>query len=158
MDEGDGHGAFTNGGRAALDGAVADIASGEESRHAGFQVVRSTLERPLLGKNAVSVEVWARDQIAVLIATDADIGGPLGVGLAAKTEKEKTGVDGLLLAGLIVGESDGAQHEIAVESGDSRVWQNFNVWRGHDTVNEVLGKSGLQAVPANHDANFFGGA
>ena len=36
MDEGDGHGAFPDGGGAALDRAVADIARGEESGHAGF--------------------------------------------------------------------------------------------------------------------------
>ena len=158
MDEGDGHGAFTDGGSATLDGAVTNVAGGEDTGHAGFEVVGSALKRPLGGKNAVGVEVGSGDEVAVFVATDADGGGPFGVRLTAETKEEEAGVEGLRLASLIVRESDGAEHEVAVKRGDLRLRKHFDFWASLDAVDEVLGEGGFQTIAANDDSNFFGGA
>ena len=158
VDEGDGHSAFADGRGATLDGAVTNVAGGEESGYAGFEVIGSALKRPPGWQSAVGVEVGSGDEVAVFVTTDADGGGPFGVRLTAETKEEEAGVEGLLLASLIVRESDGAEHEVAVERGDLGVREYFDFWASLDAVDKVLGEGGFQTIAANDDSNFFGGA
>ena len=158
MDKGDSHGAFADGGSTAFDGAVTNVTGGKEPRHAGFEIVRSALKGPLGGKNAVRVEVGPGDKVAVRIATDTGGGGPFGPGLSAETEEEKACFESLLLAGLIVGEGDGAEHEITVKRGDLGVRQDFDFRASLDAVDEVLGERSFQAVATDDDSDFFGSA
>ena len=77
MDGPDGDGSFADGTGDALDGAVADVAGGENARHAALEWERGACGRPCIGRH-----VGAGEDEAVVIEADEVVPGVVEVEVA----------------------------------------------------------------------------
>ena len=87
------HGAFAHGRGYSLDRGMAHVARCEHARHVGLEVVGLSVESPVCRQCAAAPKVGAGDQIAFLVADDADLSRPLRIRHAAEAEKERGRLD-----------------------------------------------------------------
>jgi hypothetical protein len=86
---------------------VTNIAGGEHSGAAGFQVVRFAIQRPFLPEPMVFSQIRAGHEITLFIAHQAGFRSPVSVGNAAEAKKKLACLDRLLLTAQIIDQSYG---------------------------------------------------
>ena len=84
MNKRDDHGAFTHGGGQAFDRAMAHVAGREHAWHVGLEVIGLAVQSPIVRQRVAASKVGTGDEIAFLVADDADLRRPLRIRHAAK--------------------------------------------------------------------------
>src|SRR6476660_5847630 len=96
MNKRDDHGAFAYGRGYSLDRGMAHVTGCEYSRHIGLEVIGLTGESPVTTQCAAAPKIRAGDQIAPLVADDANLRRPLRIRHTAEAEKERSHLDDAL--------------------------------------------------------------
>ena len=151
-----GHRAFADGRRAALHGAMAHIARGEHTGNVGLQVVRIAVQRPALGRRSIEQQVRSCDQIAGCIALNAHFHGPIGMRHAPDADKQPVCCEGLLLAGVAIGQGNLAQNLVSVQTRYYGACEHANIGRGLDAVDQLLRHRLVERVFHRDDRYSFG--
>ncbi len=126
MDEGHRHRPFSYRRGTTLHRAVPDIAGGKDARNVCLQVIRITVQLPVVGRSAILHQVGAGDEVAGFVAHHADLFRPLGVRHSAQAEKEPCGIGRPLLSGLVVTQGDRAQDGVTVQRNDFGIEKDFD--------------------------------
>ena len=82
MDGADGNRSLTDGAGDSLDGTVADITGGEDTRQAGFEWERGAVGRPGVGRH-----VGSGEDEPVVVQADG-VAQPVGVGFGADEDED----------------------------------------------------------------------
>ena len=117
---------------------MAYVARREHALYVRFQEIWLPVECPIVRGLASLHQVRAGDEIARIVADNANFRRPLCVRDSAEAEEDPSGLLGALLASAVVAQGDGAQHLVAVQRRDLGIEQHLDVGRGADAVDQVL--------------------
>src|SRR6185295_13285294 len=118
---------------------MADIAGSKHTWYVCFQIIWTTVQRPIRSQSSFKNQIGPGNNISTLITNNAYLCSPLGLRYPANTYKQPLSFGLSFLMSLKVMKSNHLQDLITLQCDYFMSRQHFHIGSSVDTIHKILG-------------------